>query len=166
MWIPVKAGLFRLVNFSFGSNKQLQPSFQKQLLAMLLKQIQVKKSISWKRVITANNFHMVCLIKGFWMFWLQTFYAASNFNVKQSRINHQLFSCTRNSVKIRNHGIPIELPELRKAPFKQELSRVLSQILKKWWDKCSCPILKSLSISNSLVSTHSLISISRILLVY
>jgi len=29
-----------------------------------------------------------------------------------------------------NHGIPIELSELRKAPFKQELSKVLLQILK------------------------------------
>jgi len=29
-----------------------------------------------------------------------------------------------------DHGIPIELPELRKAPFKRQLSKIILQILK------------------------------------
>ena len=56
------------------------------------------------------------------------FSAAGNFYVKQSRINHQLFSLARIGVKICN-SIPIELCELRKTPFKRELSKVLLQIL-------------------------------------
>jgi len=107
------------------------PVFKSQLLAMLLKLILVKKSIFfWKRVITANNFHLVCWTKGFDCFWLQTFSAVSNFYVKQSWINHQLLFCARNGVKIWNHGIPIELPELRKAPFKRELSMSYIEISK------------------------------------
>ena len=56
------------------------------------------------------------------------FSAAGNFYVKQSRINHQLFSLARIGVKIWNF-IPTELRELRKTPFKRELSKVLLQIL-------------------------------------
>lgn len=64
------------------------------------------------------------------------FSAGGNFCVKKSRINQQLWN-----------GIPKELQELRKALCKRELGKLLLQIL----EMLICAILKSLSISCSLI---------------
>ena len=56
------------------------------------------------------------------------FSVAGSFYVKQARTNHQLFSFSRVGAKIWN-GIPPELRELRKAPFKRKLTHLLLKIL-------------------------------------
>ena len=56
------------------------------------------------------------------------FSVAGSFYVKQARTNHQLFSFSRVGAKIWN-GIPPELRELRKAPFKCKLTHLLLKIL-------------------------------------
>ena len=56
------------------------------------------------------------------------FSVAGSFHIKQARTNHQLFSFSRVGAKIWN-GIPPELRELRKAPFKRKLTHLLLKIL-------------------------------------
>ena len=52
------------------------------------------------------------------------FLVAGSFYIKQARTNHQLFSFSRVGAKIWN-GIPPELRELRRAPFKRKLTHLL-----------------------------------------
>ena len=56
------------------------------------------------------------------------FSVAGSFYIKQARTNHQLFSFSRVGAKIWN-GIPPELRELRKAPFKRKLTHLLLKII-------------------------------------
>ena len=56
------------------------------------------------------------------------FSVAGSFYIKEARTNHQLFSFSRVGAKIWN-GIPPELRELRKAPFKRKLTHLPLKIL-------------------------------------
>ena len=56
------------------------------------------------------------------------FSVAKSFYIKKTRTNHQLLSFSRVGAKIWN-GIPPELLELRKAPFKRKLTYILLKII-------------------------------------
>ena len=56
------------------------------------------------------------------------FSVAGSFYIKQARTNHQLLSFSKVGAKIWN-GIPPELRELRKAPFKRKLTHLFLKIL-------------------------------------